>query len=166
LASAAQRWDAIARADALDRRPPSQPHCWRPKAKCSVLVSKLDRLSRDVAFISGLMPNACHSSLPNWAAMPIRSCCTSTQLSPKGTPPNFGADQRRGGGRKAIRGVLGNPRNVAEAGKLGRKIQVALADEFTRNVLPVVDALRHGGAVTLEAISWGAQQARHTEGSR
>ena len=41
-------------ADALDRRP--QLAAGRRKAaKCSVVVAKLDRLSRDVAFVSGLM---------------------------------------------------------------------------------------------------------------
>ena len=43
-------------ADALDRRPQlAAALLAAKKAKCSVLVSKLDRLSRDVAFISGLM---------------------------------------------------------------------------------------------------------------
>src|SRR5215208_1559381 len=43
-------------ADALDRRPQlAAVLLAAKKAKCSVLVSKLDRLSRDVAFISGLM---------------------------------------------------------------------------------------------------------------
>ena len=43
-------------ADALDLRPqlPTALAAAR-KAKCSVLVAKLDRLSRDVAFVSGLM---------------------------------------------------------------------------------------------------------------
>src|SRR3954451_4204593 len=42
--------------DALDRRPKLAAALAAAKrAKCSVLVSKLDRLSRDVAFISGLM---------------------------------------------------------------------------------------------------------------
>src|SRR4051812_33774973 len=57
--------------------------------------------------------------------------------------------------RKAKGGRLGNPRNIAEAGRVGRKVQSAVADEFTRNVLPVIDALRSAGAVTLEAISCG-----------
>jgi DNA invertase Pin-like site-specific DNA recombinase len=30
-------------------------HASAKKAKCSIVVSKLDRLSRDVAFVSGLM---------------------------------------------------------------------------------------------------------------
>jgi DNA invertase Pin-like site-specific DNA recombinase len=43
-------------ADALDRRPQLAAALKAAKkAKCVVLVAKLDRLSRDVAFISGLM---------------------------------------------------------------------------------------------------------------
>ena len=42
--------------DALDRRPQLAAALAGARAKkCAVLVSKLDRLSRDVAFISGLM---------------------------------------------------------------------------------------------------------------
>ena len=43
-------------AEALDRRPQLAAALTSAKAtKCSVLVSKLDRLSRDVAFVAGLM---------------------------------------------------------------------------------------------------------------
>jgi DNA invertase Pin-like site-specific DNA recombinase len=43
-------------ADALDRRPPLAAALTKARsAKCSIVVSKLDRLSRDVAFVSGLM---------------------------------------------------------------------------------------------------------------
>ena len=42
-------------ADALDRRPVLARRWPRRKAKAAVVVAKLDRLSRDVAFISGLM---------------------------------------------------------------------------------------------------------------
>src|SRR6188472_1092287 len=42
--------------DALDRRPQLAAALAAAKAaKCSVVVSKLDRLSRDVAFVAGLM---------------------------------------------------------------------------------------------------------------
>jgi DNA invertase Pin-like site-specific DNA recombinase len=43
-------------ADALDRRPQLASALAAAKAlKCSVVVAKLDRLSRDVAFVAGLM---------------------------------------------------------------------------------------------------------------
>jgi DNA invertase Pin-like site-specific DNA recombinase len=43
-------------ADALDRRPQLAAALATAKsAKCAVVVSKLDRLSRDVAFVAGLM---------------------------------------------------------------------------------------------------------------
>src|SRR3954454_19986539 len=42
--------------DALDRRPQLAGALAAAKpAKCSVIVAKLDRLSRDVAFVAGLM---------------------------------------------------------------------------------------------------------------
>jgi DNA invertase Pin-like site-specific DNA recombinase len=50
-------------ADALDRRPRfAAPLAAVRKEKCPVLVAKLDRLSRDVAFIACLWPSACRSS--------------------------------------------------------------------------------------------------------
>jgi len=43
-------------ADAIDRRPQLAAALATAKAsKCSVVVAKLDRLSRDVAFVAGLM---------------------------------------------------------------------------------------------------------------
>jgi hypothetical protein len=42
-----------------------------------VLVAKLDRLSRDVHFISGLMAHRVLSWSPSSAPMQTRSCCTS-----------------------------------------------------------------------------------------
>ena len=58
-------------ADALDRRPQLAAALSAARsARCSVLVSKLDRLSRDVAFVSGLMAHASRSSWPSWAETP------------------------------------------------------------------------------------------------
>ena len=50
-------------ADALDRRPQLKAALAAAKAaRCSVLVSKLDRLPWDVAFVSGLMERRVRSS--------------------------------------------------------------------------------------------------------
>jgi hypothetical protein len=70
--------------DALDRRPQLAAALAAARTiKCSVVVSKLDRLSRDVAFVSGLMAQRVPSSLPSWDATPIPSCCTSTPPWPR-----------------------------------------------------------------------------------
>ncbi|WP_353829956.1 recombinase family protein [Mesorhizobium sp.] len=65
-------------ADDLDRRPQlAAALALARQAKCPVIVAKLDRLSRDVAFIAGLMVQR----VPFIAVpMPIRSCCTFTPL--------------------------------------------------------------------------------------
>src|SRR5215831_1103131 len=63
-------------ADALDRRPQLKAALVEAKRrKCSIVVAKLDRLSRDVEFISGLMSRRVPS--PRWGGTSIRSCCTS-----------------------------------------------------------------------------------------
>src|SRR5215212_9790981 len=144
-------------ADALDRRPQLRAALAAAKAaKCSVLVSKLDRLSRDVAFIAGLMVqrvpfivaelgrDADPFMLHLYAALAEKE----RRLISERTRAALAA-------RKANGGRLGNPRNIAEAGRLGRNIQIAVANEFTRNVLPMVNALRNTGAITLDAISCG-----------
>ena len=53
------------------------------KAKAPVVVAKLCRLSRDVAFISGLVVNGCRSSWPSLAPTRTRSCCTSMPPWPR-----------------------------------------------------------------------------------
>jgi DNA invertase Pin-like site-specific DNA recombinase len=71
-------------ADALDRRPQLAAALAAARVgKCCVLVSKLDRLSRDVAFVAGLMAQRVPSLSPNSGATPILSCCISTQRSPR-----------------------------------------------------------------------------------
>lgn len=55
---------------------------------CSVGVAKLDRLSRDVAFISGLMAQRVAFIVAELGApMPIRSCSTCSRRSPRRNGP-------------------------------------------------------------------------------
>ena len=55
--------------------------------------------------------------------------------------------------KKAQGARLGNPRNIATAGKRGRRMQVAAADDFVAGLLPLVRAIQNTGANTLEAIT-------------
>ncbi len=109
-------------ADALDRRPQLAAALAAARtAKCSVLVSKLDRLSRDVAFVAGLMAqrvpfivaelgrDADPFMLHLYAALAEKE----RRLISERTKAALGGAQ--GDGAK-----LGNPINLGEAGRLGR----------------------------------------------
>ena len=72
--------------DALDRRPQLAAALAAAKsAKCSVVVSKLDRLSRDVAFVSGLMAQRVPFVVAELGRdadpfmLHLYACCTSTR---------------------------------------------------------------------------------------
>jgi DNA invertase Pin-like site-specific DNA recombinase len=117
-------------------------------------VSKLDRLSRDVAFVSGLMAqripfivaelgrDADPFMLHLYAALAEKE----RRLISERTKAALAA-------KKASGAKLGNPRNIAVAGCVGRQIQIAAADEFAAGLLPIVNAIRATGATSLEAIS-------------
>jgi DNA invertase Pin-like site-specific DNA recombinase len=104
--------------------------------KCCVLVSKLDRLSRDVAFVSGLMTqrvpfivaelgrDADPFMLHLYAALAEKE----RRLISERTKSALAA-------KKANGAALGNPTNIAQAGNLGRKAQQAEADRHATNVL-------------------------------
>jgi DNA invertase Pin-like site-specific DNA recombinase len=142
-------------ADALDRRPQLAAALAAARtAKCSVLVSKLDRLSRDVAFVSGLMAqrvpfivaelgrDAYPFMLHLYAALAEKE----RSLIAERTKAALAS-------KRASGAMLGNPTNLPLAAALGRATQVAAADEFVAGLLSVVLAIRQTGAQTLEAIS-------------
>ena len=71
-------------ADALERRPQLKAALKLAAVyRCPIIVAKLDRLSRDVAFISGLMAQRVPFIVAELARTPTRSCCTSTRPSPR-----------------------------------------------------------------------------------
>jgi DNA invertase Pin-like site-specific DNA recombinase len=142
-------------ADALDRRPQlAAALAAARRAKCSVLVSKLDRLSRDVAFVSGLMAqrvpfivaelgrDADPFMLHLYAALAEKE----RRLISERTKAALAA-------KKASGARLGNPRNIKLAGSAGRTAQILAADQFAAGLVPIVNAIRTTGATTLEAIT-------------
>ena len=153
--------------DALERRPKlAAALAAARKAKCPVIVAKLDRLSRDVAFIAGLMaqrvpfivaelgPDADPFMLHIYAALAekereIISARTKAALAVK----------------KAAGALLGNRTNLAEASAAGRAVQVAHADDFAGNVLPIIREIQAGGATTLRAVA-DALNARNVKTAR
>src|SRR4051794_25990647 len=140
-------------ADALDRRPQLAAALAAAKAaKCCVLVSKLDRLSRDVAFVAGLMAqrvpfivaelgrDADPFMLHLYAALAEKE----RRLIADRTKAALAI-------RKASGTKLGNRSNIKEAGELGRSALREAADDRVRSMLPILRALRAEGTITIAA---------------
>src|SRR4051812_38440631 len=136
-------------ADALDRRPHLAAALAAAKTtKCCVLVSKLDRLSRDVAFVAGLMAqrvpfivaelgrDADPFMLHLYAALAEKE----RRLISERTKAALAI-------RKAEGGKLGNLTNVREAGQIGRAALIGAADEYARSLLPLLHMLRSEGTI-------------------
>jgi DNA invertase Pin-like site-specific DNA recombinase len=133
-------------ADALDRRPKlAAALAEASRIRGSVVVAKLDRLSRDVAFVSGLMsqkvpfivaelgPDADPFMLHLYAA-----------LAEKERAMISGRTKAALAAAKAKGTVLGNPR-LAEVGASGVASNKAAAAQFAANILPLILPMRAEG---------------------
>src|SRR3954454_15529678 len=129
--------------DALDRRPQLAAALAAGRAgRCPVIVAKLDRLSRDVSFIAGLMAqrvpfivaelgvDADPFMLHLYAALAEKE----RRLIGERTRSALAA-------RKAQGAKLGNSRNASDAAAQGRKAQAENAALFAGNVLPIIDSI-------------------------
>src|SRR4051812_15362500 len=142
-------------ADALDRRPQlASALATARQQRCPVLVAKLDRLSRDVAFIAGLMAqrvpfivaelgaDADPFMLHLYAALAEKE---RRQISER-TRAALAARKDRGT-------KLGNPRNAGSAAASGRQAQVNAAGQFAAGVLPTINKLREAGITSYRGIA-------------
>lgn len=151
-------------ADALDRRPElAAALALARKEKCPVIVAKLDRLSRDVHFISGLMTqripfivaelgaDADSFMLHLYAALAEKE----RKLISERTKAALAA--------KKAQGVkLGNRTNLAEARAKAVASTKASADAFALNVLPVIEQVKAQGVTSYNGIA----QALNVRGVR
>src|SRR5271154_3077434 len=142
-------------ADALDRRPKlAEALAKARKSKAAVVVAKLCRLSRDVAFISGLMAQRVPFIVAELGAdadpfmLHLYAALAEKER-------HLISDRTRAAlaARKAQGGKLGNPVNLAAAGAKGAETQRADADAFAANVLPIVRQIQATGTTTARAIA-------------
>src|SRR5450755_4463406 len=142
-------------ADALDRRPQLAASLNAAKQiKAPIIVAKLDRLSRDVHFISGLMvhkipfivaelgADADPFMLHLYAALAEKE----RRLISQRTKAALVA-------KKATGARLGNPHNLDHAGNTGRAALINAADQFASDLCPVLQAIRATGAITLASMA-------------
>ena len=139
--------------DALDRRPELAKALARARAlKCPVVVAKLDRLSRDVHFISGLMahrvPFVVAELGPDVDPFVLHLYAA---LAEKERALISGRTKLALAAAKARGVALGNP-NLAEVRTQGVAKLKAEADENAAKVLPLILKLK-GEGESLRAIA-------------
>jgi DNA invertase Pin-like site-specific DNA recombinase len=144
-------------ADALNDRPQLKAAlALAKKAKASVIVAKLDRLSRDVAFIAGLMAqrvpfivaelgaDADPFMLHVYAALAEKERHTIAAR----TKAALAAKRAREPDH-----VFGNRTNLAEASAIGAAAQRDAADAFAKRLALIVQSLQASGVTTLAALA-------------
>jgi DNA invertase Pin-like site-specific DNA recombinase len=142
------RWKRGKGADALDRRPQlAAALAEARKRKCPAIIAKLDRLSRDVHFISGLMAHkvpfivaelgadADPFMLHLYAALAEKE----RHLISQRTREALKAAKARGV-------VLGNPK-LHKARPRAVAIVKAEADRFAKNIAPIIREIQATGVV-------------------
>jgi DNA invertase Pin-like site-specific DNA recombinase len=140
--------------DALERRPQlSAAINAARRRKASVVVAKLDRLSRDVHFISGLMAHKVPFIVTELGA-DVDPFILHLYAALSEKERNLIAARTRAAlaVRKAQGKPLGGPKLQA-ARELGQAVIKANADGHAANVLPIIQAAQKAGATTLREIA-------------
>ena len=141
--------------DALDRRPQlAQALAVAKRLRCPVLVAKLDRLSRDVHFIAGLMAQRVPFLVAELGAdvdpfmLHIYAALAEKERRMISERTRAALAVRKGQGAR-----LGNRTNLAEAQALGTACTAAAARRFAENVAPIIQEVRASGIVSLRAVA-------------
>jgi DNA invertase Pin-like site-specific DNA recombinase len=117
-------------------------------------VAKLDRLSRDVAFIAGLMAQRVPFIVAELGAdadpfmLHLYAALAEKERRLIGERTRSALSARKSQGTR-----LGNRTNACHAAALGRQAQIAEADRFAANILPIVAAIQNSGVSTLAGIA-------------
>jgi DNA invertase Pin-like site-specific DNA recombinase len=142
-------------ADALERRPRLAAALKAAKtAKCPIVVAKLDRLSRDVAFIANLMAQRVPFVVVEFGidADPVMLHIYAALAEKE---RRLIAERTRAAlaAKKAQGAILGNPTNLAAAGALGRSRLQAGAGQFAETVIPLIRSLQAERPIGMVAIA-------------
>lgn len=141
--------------DALDRRPElGKALAAARKLRSPVLVSKLDRLSRDVAFVAGLMAQRVPFIVTELGAdadpfmLHVYAALAQKERDLISARTKAALQAKRAAGA-----LLGNRTNLADAQKLGAVANAQAADAFAANVIPIVRSIQAAGIASLQGIA-------------
>jgi DNA invertase Pin-like site-specific DNA recombinase len=122
------------------------------KHRARLVIAKLDRLSRNLAFIAALMESGVEFTAvdnPHANKLTIHILAAVAQhereMISERTKAALAAAKARGQ-------RLGNPR-LSEAAKLGRKAALANARRFAANILPIIEEIERSGITSHNAIA-------------
>lgn len=134
-------------ADALERRPElAKALATARRTKAPVIVAKLDRLSRDVAFVAGLMAQRVPFIVTELGAdadpfmLHIYAALAEKERALIASRTKDALQKLKAKGIQ-----LGNRTNLAEAGRNGGAATKAEADAFAVNVLPIIREIEAAG---------------------
>lgn len=140
--------------DALDRRPQLSAALVKARAlRCPILVAKLDRLSRDVHFISGLMAHRVPFVVSELGpdvdpfVLHLYAALAEKERAMISTRTKSALEAARARGTR-----LGNP-NIGKAREKAVATIKVEADRAAGNVLPIIAEIRKSGATTLRQIA-------------
>lgn len=122
------------------------------KAKATLVIAKLDRLSRKVSFVASLMDSgvrfvAVDNPSANELTINILAAVAQEErrLISQRTKAALAAAKKRGA-------LLGNPR-LGEARMLAQKARVDGSDRFAANLLPVIRQAQAAGCTSLRDVA-------------
>jgi DNA invertase Pin-like site-specific DNA recombinase len=142
-------------ADALDRRPQlSAALAQARQNKCPIIVAKLDRLSRDVAFVSGLMASRVPFIVAELGAdadpfmLHLYAALAEKERRLISERTRAALAARKSAGTK-----LGNLSDPCAAATKGRAVSKVAADNFAASTLPTIEAIQKAGVSSLRGIA-------------
>jgi DNA invertase Pin-like site-specific DNA recombinase len=141
--------------DALDRRPQlAAAVSGARKLKAPIIVAKLDRLSRDVAFISGLMAQRVPFIVTELGAdadpfmLHVYAALAEKERAMISARTRAALQAKKAAGAK-----LGNRTNLSDAQRRGAAANAEAADALAGNVLPIIQSLQASGLTSLRSIA-------------
>src|SRR3954447_19292688 len=147
--------------DALDRRPElAKALAQARRLKAPVTVAKLDRLSRDVAFVAGLMAQRVPFIVTELGAdadpfmLHIYAALAEKERAMIADRTKAALQELKAKGAE-----LGNRTNLEEAAKRGAAANARGADAFASNIIPIVRSIQAAGVTSLRGIA-GTLNAR------
>ena len=126
-----------------------------------MLVSKLDRLSRDVAFVAGLMAQRVPFVVAE-LGRDVDPFLLHVYAALAEKERRLISERTRSAlaSKKAQGVALGNTRNFVEAGMAGRHSQHREAERFAANILPLIRSIQAAGTKGMVAIAQALNDSR------